>query len=76
MLDSLVHVLEIVVGVNVAHGVVDGDSWWGEAMLLHVDDHAAGAWCDFYGDHVWRVNSNVHGSISFSLKVFYFSFFF
>lgn len=65
MLDSLVHVLETVVGVNVAHGVADGDSWWCEAMLLHVDDHVAGAWCDVDGNHVWRVNSNVHRSIPF-----------
>ena len=74
MLDSLVHVLEAVVGVDVAHGVVDGDSWWGEAVLLCVDDHLSCGWCDVDGDHVWCVNSNVHRSISFSLEE-YFSFF-
>lgn len=60
VLDSLVHVLEAVVGVDVAHGVVDGDSWWGEAVLLRVDDHAAGGWCDFYGDHVWCVKVDLY----------------
>lgn len=75
VLDSLVHVLEAIVGVNVAHGVVDGDSWWCEAVLLRVDDHFACGWCDFYGDHVWCVNSNVHRSIPFLLKSIFLFFF-
>ena len=65
MLDSLVHVLETIVGVNVAHSVANTDWGWGEAMLLHVDDHGACAWCDVDGDHVWCVNSNVHRSFPF-----------
>lgn len=66
MLNSLVHVLEAVVGVNVAHGVIDTNWCWSKAVLLHVDDHAACAWCDVNGDHVWCVNCDIHRSILFS----------
>lgn len=66
VLDSLVHILEAVVGVDVAHGVIDTDWCWVEAVLLHGEDHGACAWCDVNGDHVWCVNSDIHRSILFS----------